>query len=169
MAVGFWLPVQIIQSTNSAANTLVWSMRNLGGTTITIQRIYLVHSFNGTAAATTSRYDIVRFRDATPTGGTALTVVKRDTASAASGVTDARFLDTGLTVASVTFDTAAAHVGGARQNGSASVFDLDLVHIRRDLATDEGIVLANNDGLGLRLGVAAVAGDSLTGFVQWLE
>src|SRR3990167_1796754 len=95
-AGGYLLPIRVRQTAATASGT-VWSMRALtAGKKVYVRRIVVNCMFDGTAAASTSQYNLLRFRTATPTAGTALTVVKRDTADPTSIVTDARFLDTGL-------------------------------------------------------------------------
>jgi len=162
--------VNIRQTAVTAANSTVWAMRNVAGPlTVYIRHIRLIVSFDGTAAATTTlRYDIERFDTATPTGGTAVTVVKKRSTYATSNVTDVRFLDTGLTTTSVAFGAAFHTIGLAASvtNGGMEQ-DLDFTTaLERYNAPFE---LASGEGLCIRLNVAAVVGLSLRGSVTWDE
>lgn len=170
MPLEYMLPVFVRHTTAAAANSLVWAMRNLGTRSLYLTRVSLVASFSGTAAASHSRAALLRFRSATPTGGTAMTVVKMNTADGASAVTDARFLDTGLTVTGVTFDTSFLDLSCQRQVSASGVYswsDADRLDGLR--ATRGKMIIAPNDGLGLRLVNAAVIGDCYAGGIAWVE
>lgn len=164
----YLLPVQVRQTATTAANATVFAMRNTSSAkTCFIKKIHLVAAFDGTAAASTSRYELCRFSAATPTAGTAITVIKKKSSYSASNVTDARFVDTGLTTTSVTFEMAFAFVAAQRQVSATSVYTIDF-NMGGDEAYDD-FTLAPGEGLCIRLGVTAVIGDSITGYVEWDE
>jgi hypothetical protein len=169
---GYNLPIAIRQTAASAADSVVWSMRNLGPgksrRAIAIRRISVNVMFDGVAAASQSQYKLCRFRDATPTIGTALTVVKQNTDDTDSIVTDARFLDTGLTVAGVTFDAAMQIMGAPRQVGACAQYVREWPGIMSGQGSG-ALIIKPDDGLCLRLGVAAVIGDGIQGFIEWDE
>jgi len=119
--------------------------------------LYLSAGFNGTAAASSSIYNLIRFRTATPTGGAALTPILLSGAGTV-GIGDARVDEAGLTVTSVTFDTPWAQVGHPRQHGAVPYYQHNVA-----------LELPTGDGLGIRLGALAVAGDSITGWVTFEE
>lgn len=162
------LPINIRQTAATAANATVWTMRNGGSKKVFIRRILLAMLFDGSAAAaTTLKYLLARFSAATPTGGTALTVVKMQTTFASSTLADARFLDTGLTTTGVTFETEWATIGLPASVTSGSLF-WNMPFIGSNEAK-EPFVLNPNEGLAIRLQNAAVIGLGLTGSVHWDE
>lgn len=176
----YTLPVQVRQTAATAASTIVWSMRNLSVTprTIFIRRIFVNVMFDGTPAASQSSYQPIRFRGATPTGGNALTVFKNNfddsTAGAASVVTDARFVDTGLTIAGVTFDGASAvpsaSFGCQRANATSQQYVMDWPgYDAVGFNGREPFRIKSQDGLAFMLGNTAVIGDGIQGWVEWDE
>lgn len=156
------LPISLRQSAATAANQVVWTMRNnsLSPKIVMIERINLAMSFDaGTPITRASlRYELVRFSGANPSGGTAITPILMDTNSPATLVTDARFLDTGLTTSGITFETAFASVGCPASDGATAAYTRDMP-----------IKLGAGEGLAIRLNVAAVVGQGLFGEVIWSE
>src|SRR3989304_1913436 len=74
-----------------AAGSLIWAMRYNGANILRVKSGSLQASFDGTAAATTQEYQIVRFSAANTTGGTAaIQPVVTDTAYFIPSV-DSRF------------------------------------------------------------------------------
>lgn len=156
-------PVNIRQTAATAANSTVWTMRNAAASTKTvyIERITLLMAFDTATPITRSlqRYDLVRFSAATPTAGTAITVVSMDSSNAATGVTDVRFVDTGLTTTGVTFGAAFATIACPATDATTTQFSRDGIALK----------LAPGEGFCIRLTVAAVAGQSVAGEVVWSE
>lgn len=156
-------PVNIRQTAATAANATVWAMRNAAASTknVVIERIYLMMSFDTATPIGRAllRYDIERFTTATPTAGSAITVVLMDSQQAATQVTDVRFIDTGLTTTSVVFGTPIATIGCPATDATSN-------HYCRE---NVGIRLAPGEGLAIRLNVVAVAGQGLTGEIVWSE
>lgn len=152
------------QSAASAANVTVFSMRNAAASTKTvyIERMFFTMSFNATTPVgrTAQTYLIQRFSAATPTAGTALTAGQSDSDDPASQVTDIRFLDTGLTTTGVTFDTKNLGTIYCPSFGTVTT-----QYIRERSA----IKLKPGEGLCIRLGVAAVVGQELSGEIIWSE
>lgn len=157
------VPVNIRQSAATAANGTVWTMRNPANSTkvIFIEFINFLMGFDaGTPLGRSlQRYDLVRFTSATPSGGTAITVIAADSAASASAVTDVRFADTGLTTAGVTFGAAFCTISVPASDGATNYYKRDNVAFR----------LAAGEGLAIRLTVAAVVGQDLTGEIIWSE
>ena len=158
------LPVNVRQgSTGTAANSTIWSMRNdpTSTKTIVIEEVSLNMSFDmGTPLGRSlQRYDFIRFSAATPTSGTALTVVSTISTNPTSAVTDARFVDTGLTTTGITFGTAFLTVG-------VPATDSAVVNYQ---SSNTNIYLNPGEGLCIRLNNASVAGQSITGFISWSE
>lgn len=152
------------QTAASAANTTVFSMRNAAASTkvVFIEKMIFNMSFNATApvARTNLSYIMQRFNTATPTGGTVIVVGKMDADDAATSVTDVRFLNTGLTVAGVVFETGVQALIYSPNSGTAvSNYTDDAV----------GIKLKAGEGLAMLLGAAAIIGQEIGGVIVWSE
>lgn len=163
----YHLPISLGRFTaTTAADSLVWSMRNTHTTKkVKILEIVLCTGFDGTAAATSAQYNLVRFSAATPTGGSAITVVKASTSYNTSIVTDARQDPAAaLTVTSVVFETAMASISNPRQVSSTNNLKIKA----NDNVYDVLEILAG-EGLGIKIGVTAVVGDVISGYVRWME
>lgn len=156
------LPVSIRQSTGTAANNVVWTMQNAANSPkiVIIEQINLAMSFDaGTPLTRASlRYEFVRFNSATPTGGTSINPIMMDSNAPSTMVTDARFLDTGLTTSGISFENAFAFIGCPASDGSSSTYSRTMP-----------IKLGAGEGLAIRLNVAAVAGQGLFGEIIWSE
>jgi hypothetical protein len=158
-------PVGMRYTGTTAANSAVWAIRAGATKPLFIRRIVLFSGFDGTAAATSARHEIRRFRTATPSGGSAVVAVPKDIASGNSTAADIRQDTAGgaLTVTSVTFDDPIKCVGSCPRgvSGAVTVFNVDFssAPIRIDV----------NDGLCIRNSIVAVVGDSLAGFIEWEE
>lgn len=156
-------PINIRQSAASIAGTTVWSMRNNTSSTkvIFIESLQINMAFDVATPITRQllRYDFVRFSAATPTGGTTVTVVSDDSTAPSTQITDVRFLDTGLTTTGVTFGTANLTVGVPATDSAVVNYQTSNIPI----------FLAAGEGICLRLNVASLAGQSMTGFISWSE
>ena len=156
-------PVNIRQTAATAANATVWSMRNAVGSPVVIfiERIYLMMAFDSGTPITrsTQTYDLIRFSTATPTGGTAVTVTQMWSGDGSTNITDARFLDTGLTTTGAVFNAPFAIVGCPATDATTTVFQREGIPI----------CLGPGEGLCIRLHSAAVIGQSLIGEVVWSE
>lgn len=168
----YLLPINIRQSTAAGTGVTVWALRNTGTTTLSIRRIVLTMGFDGVAVASTmSRYELIRFYSATPSGGTALTPVKKRTTYPTSGV-DARLLDTGLTVTGVTFDAFPFYVISRPTSVTSVVTEGELNFMESGQTKFSPFELAVNEGLAIRLTTVAattIIGVSLTGMIEWDE
>ncbi len=157
---GYLLPVNIRQTAATVAPATVWTMRNLNDIAI-IRQIHLCVGFDPAAGAAVIDYRVGRFRGATPTGGTALVVQKAFSQAPASAVLDARFLDSGLTVAGVIFDQEIMECRG-EGNGAVARYDFVAPH-------HTPLSLDLNDGLCIRLMTTATIGQWIAGWVYWEE
>lgn len=168
----YTLPVAIRQTAATSAGELVWAATNTSAAVVVkVKGICLAVGFDGTGAATTSRYDLCRYRSTgnatgAPEGGTVLAEIsKRGDGGTTFSIGDSRYLDTGLDVAdavgppiwSTAFDTPLAYCGHPRRAGSIPFEWEELIEIKP------------GDGLGIRLGATAVIGDSLRGLVYFEE
>lgn len=163
---GYTLPLFIRQTSTNGG--VVWAMRNLGQKAIYVRRIMVNVLFDGTTTPSQSQYQLSRFRTATPTAGTAQTVIKRNTSSAASVVTDARFSDLGLTQGGMVIDTPMLSMGAPRTPGACAQYLYDWPAFLTD-TTREPMIVPALDGLCLVLGVVAVIGDGIQGLIEWDE
>jgi hypothetical protein len=143
----------------------VWAIRAGSTKPLYIRRIVLFSGFDGTAAATTARHEIRRFRTATPSGGSTVVAVPKEVASGNSTAADIRQDTAGgaLTVTSVTFDDPAMTIGSCPRGVSGAVCVLNLDTSSQPLKIDV------NDGLVIRNSIVAVVGDSIAGFIEWEE
>jgi hypothetical protein len=166
----YLLPLNIRQTAATAVGAVVWSMRNTGARTVYLRHLRLIMGFDGAAAAaSTPRYELVRFTAATPTAGNALTPIKKRNAYAGSSVGDARELNTGLTVTGVNFESPFLVIGRPiAVTGGITDMDVDFtVSGQSDYSMLE---LAGGEGLAIRIAsIATVIGISLTGMIEWDE
>jgi len=166
MGAGYAIAIPFMVGGTPAANSTLLAFRNLGTKKVRIRKILLNVSFNGTAAATTQSYELRRFTTATPTGGTAITVIKKRNSAVTSTVTDARFggtTQTALTVTGVVFESPWAAIGQQRQVGSSQSHEI----IFSD--PEDGFEIDVNEGFCIRNAVTGVAGDGLAGMIEWEE
>lgn len=164
MAIGYYsLPINIRQSAATGSGATVFAMRNSATSTITvfIERITLLNGFDAGTPLTrsTQKYDLVRFSTATPTGGTTLSVQQTYSGDVSSQVTDARFLDTGLTTTGVIFNPAFATIGCPASDGATNNYVRETIPV----------MLGIGEGFCIKLNGAAVIGQSLTGEIVWGE
>lgn len=160
----YMAPINIRFTGTTAAGSTVWALRASAGATIFIRRIVLFTSFDGTAAASTSRQEVRRFSGATPTGGTAITAIPKDEDDGASTVADIRqdLAGGALTVAGVSFQDPMLTSSCPRgTTGSISVLNLDFAAAPIKIDPSDGICIQNN--------VIAVIGDAIAGFIEWEE
>lgn len=156
------LPVSVRQSATTSSGSTVWAMRNAAASVkiVTIEQIKLRCTFDAGTPLTrkTLTYEIKRFSTATPSGGTALTPILLDTLGASTAVTDARVLDTGLTMTSVVLETASDVIACPAVEG-ASVEFLNNMPFK----------LGAGEGLAITLGSNALVGQGVSGNIVWAE
>jgi hypothetical protein len=156
------LPVNLRQSAATTAGTVVWAMRNNSASPkiVMVEEISMIMSFDaGTPITRQSlRYEFVRFNSATPTGGNQITPTMMDSSAPSTMITDARYLDTGLTVSGVVFENAFASVGCPASDGASVTYQ-----------RHKPIKLAAGEGLAIRLTNNAATGQGLFGEIIWSE
>lgn len=169
----YMLPLYWRHTAATGAGATVFAMRNtVGALTAKLRRIVLTMGFDGTAVAATSmRYTLMRFNTATPTIGTALTVVKKRSSYPASNIGDARFKAdavAGLTVTSVVFETPfAALVLPVPTTGFNVQLAINFIQPGQSFSPFE---LASGEGLAIQVDTtAAIIGLSGSGFIEWDE
>lgn len=154
------LPVNVRQTAATASGATVWAMRNGSTASVYIERMSLGLSFDGTSASgTTSRYDLIRFSAATPSGGTALSVAQMYSGDVGTQVASASFLDTGLTTTGVVFNAPWAEIGCPAIAGSATKFE----------RYGTPLVLGPNEGFCIRTSTTTAIGMAIIGEVVWSE
>lgn len=148
--------------TTLTLGTVYFSMRNNGSTKALIKKLLSALTFAGTAAASRSVYEVVRFSGANMTGGTSVAAVKGSSVDDANSiVTDIRFAPAGLTTAGVTFEAnPIAVISHANQLTADVVANMEF---------DEELELAPGEGLAIRASTAVVAGSALQGLLSWAE
>ena len=163
----YFAPVNIRQTGTTAAATTVWYLNAAGSLSLYIRRIVLGVHFDGTAAAALQRYDVMRYGTAVCSAGTAITVVLKSSGGAATTAT-AGFADTGVTTTNVAFETALTTMGvPISVTGKSAIYKYDFTTPGQKYGE---LVIANGKGLAIQLStVAAVVGQSVTGYVEWDE
>jgi hypothetical protein len=162
--------VLIRQSTTTSADAIVWSLFNADASKkCRIRSIRLQVVFDGTTASTTTRaYYLQRTATAAPSSGTTITPSLKRTGDAAS-VADVRFVDTGLTVGSMTkvyspFCKIALPISAT---GLVQYFPIPLYVMAERLISP--IELLQNEGIGIFLNENTTAGFGICGTVEWDE
>lgn len=179
-----------VQPTTLSTGTTYWTMRNtasgggksvyLRGASLTLSEFFTNTSTVASIAGGRSLFDLVRFSAATPTAGTALTVMKRRSADGtASVVTDVRFAPGGLTTTSVSFEaspftylsitTQGVGFAPATNNNpsSASWFNQPLDFTG---GGEEGrVILGPGEGLAIRANGTILANTAILGTIWWDE
>lgn len=175
----FMAPIHCVPSGTLSNGQTYWSMRNTGTKTVFLRGMTLNLSFataSATVTATRSHYEFCRFATATPTAGTAVTVVKRRNSDPATSVGDVRFLATGLTTTGATFETASLIVAINNVNASTTVVGGHICVTQQIDLTNGGeegrIVLAPGEGFCIRAnstwGLPSV-GSAIIGSIWWDE
>ena|SRR5262252_6783701 len=168
-------PVVVKQSTAAVAGQIVWGLYNSSATkTVSITSLDFWMYFDGTAAATLMKYEMVKYTGVTSFSGGAVVVPmhKRSTLSGAV-VSVARVLDTGLTQGGGTAQGAVQLGAQGRVTQTTTNFNVNrynpMVGDERGVLNGMSIELAQNELLALRQVVVSVIGDNLVGFVEVTE
>ncbi len=156
------LPINIKHTGTVALDSTIFSMINNTDSLkiIMIERINLQMCFSAATPLirTDLIYELVRFNTATPTGGTSISPVLMDSNALTSAITDARYSNTGLTVTGVVFETPFSYIGCPTSDGASTTYFRDIP-----------IKLAAGEGLAIKLTLASVAGQGLSGEIIWSE
>jgi hypothetical protein len=167
--------INIRQSAAQGANTTVWGLYNSSSSKIVyIQSINLQLFFDGTAVATNMKYALMKMTGITTfSGGTIVTPSHKITSLSGAQVSQARFLDTGLTTTGGTAQAAFWNGAQGRVTQTTTVFDSTLFSIPTGSASGQlvgtNIQLAQNEALILQNLVTGVIGDNVLGSVEFLE
>lgn len=164
------IPAQQLTVALAAAST-IWCIHAGNALTMRIKRLTLVAGFAGTAAATASEFQLIRWSAASGTNmttGTVIAATKKSSPMATSTIADARFnYAAALGVVGVTFDADPFYEIGVQRQVSATVaVDTSSASVEQYQSV---IALAPNEGIAIRLGQAAVIGDMIGGMIEWTE
>jgi len=148
-------------------NSVLFIMKNGTARVLYINRIYTILSFDGTAAASTGRVRFSLLTAGTYTGGSSSTIRPLDADYPASTVQDpAVDMSSGVTVSGSANEDPWFYASWPRgASGSVAVFDWSA---RSNRKVDH-IKIAFGEGLIMQLDATAVAGDHISGFIQWSE
>jgi hypothetical protein len=162
----YMTPISMRHVAADVAGNIVFAIRNGGTRLLVVRRILIVASFDGTAAATHSEYQLAEFTGITAdAGGVAQTPAKKRGSWPASTVTSVRGGGL-LTLTGAVLGRTFAAFGAPRNTaGSTSHFLLD--ESNPDPYGGIEIDAGAGNALGIRLNQAANIGDTLRGWIEW--
>ena len=167
-------PVNVRQSATTGAGAIVWGLYNPNASRVVVaESMQFQMFFDGTAAATLMKYELVKYTGVTSfSGGSVVTPMHRRSGLAASLVGVARVLDTGLTQGAGTAQSPIplGAMGRVTQTTTnfQSVWSMPLL-AAAELANAQSIELATNELLAIRQTVISVIGDNIVGYVESTE
>lgn len=163
----YMTPISFRHTAADAAASIIFAIRNSASKLLVIRRVLINVSFDGTAAATTSEYQLVSYNSiSADSGATAQTPGKKRSAWPASSVTSVR--GGGLvTLTGGAVDQTFATFGVQRQVSASSQFVLDFSSPNPygGIEIDASAAAA----IGIRLNAIAVIGDAVRGWIEWEE
>jgi hypothetical protein len=168
-------PVNVRQSAATAAAAIVWGLYNASATKIVyVRAIQLQMFFDGTAAATLMKYELVKYTGVTAfSGGAGVTPMHKRTSLSAALVAAARVLDTGLTATSGAAQSPVQIGAMGRVTMTATNFQsyvtMPLSQNERGTLSALAIELAQNELLAIRQSATSVIGDNIVGYVETAE
>lgn len=161
--------VSVRQSAATSAGAIVWGLHNPSASKIVSVRSALLQMFfDGTAAATLMKYELVKYTGVTAfSAGAVVTPMYKRSALSADVAAVARVLDTGLTA---TNGAAQAIVPiGAMGRVTQTTTNFQSVWPALDKELGLAIELAQNELLAIRQTVTSVIGDNVLGYVEAVE
>ena len=168
-------PVVVRQSAATAAGAVVWALWNsTGGKLVTVTSLDLWMYFDGTAAATLMKYEMVKYTGVTGfANGAIVTPLHKRSSLSGALVSAARVLDTGVTLSGGTAQSPIQLGAQGRVTQTTTAFATNrynpLVADERGVLNGMAIELATGEALALRQVVASVIGDNLVGYVEVTE
>ena len=169
-------PVTVRQSAASAAAVVAWALWNPTGSVkiVHVRSIQLQMFFDGTAAATLMKYELIKYTGVTAlTGAVAVSALHKRTSLSGAKVSSAGVLDTGITMTG-----GAAQVGipiGAQGRVTQTATNFQSTLLGPLSANERGTInamaieLAAQEALAIRLLATAVIGDNIVGLVEIAE
>jgi hypothetical protein len=167
--------VNVRQSAATAAGAIVWGLYNSSGAkTIYIRSVSLQMYFDGTAAATLMKYEIVKYTGVTAfSAGSVVTAMHKRTSLSGAVVGVARVLDTGLTATSGTAQAVVPLGAMGRVTQTVTnfqgVWTMPLASNERGTLNAMSIELGQNELLAIRQSATSVVGDNIVGYVESAE
>jgi hypothetical protein len=168
--------VTVRQSTAASAGVIVWGLNNPTGSgkTVLVRSSAFQMYFDGTAAATLMKYEMVKYTGVTAfSGGSAVTAMHKRTSLAGAVAAVARVLDTGLTATSGTAQAIVplGAMGRVTQTTTnfQSTWTMPLAPNERGTLNAMAIELAPGELLAIRPTVTCVIGDNIVGYIETAE
>lgn len=166
-------PVNVRQTAATGAGAIVWGLHNPSTTkTVAVRAMQLQQFFDGTAAATLMKYEIVKYTGVTAfSAGTAVTPLYKRTGLSGAIVGVSRVLDTGLTATGGAAQAVVPLLAMGRVTQTTTNFQSALVlpMPAHDYLNASMIELANNELLAIRQSATSVIGDNIVGYVEAVE
>lgn len=161
--------IEVRQSAATGAPVVVWALHNPDPTKIIfVQSIQVRCFFDGTAAATLMKYEIIKATGVTVfSGGVLVTPLKKKTSQTPLGVV--RLLDTGLTTTGIANVQVLGNLVQGRVTQTTTNFSSSQELFDFWALQKGAIQLAQNEILGIRQTVTSVVGDNIIGTVDWNE
>lgn len=167
--------VNVRQSAATASGVIVFGIHNPSSTkTVYIRGMQLQMFFDGTAAATDMKYEIVKYTGVTTfSAGSVVTALHKRTSLAAAVVSVARVLDTGLTATGGTAQAVVPLGAMGRVTQTATNFQsyttMPMSQNERGTLSALAIELAQNELLAIRQSATSVVGDNIVGYIEIAE
>lgn len=161
-------PINMGQFGTPAAGSFVWALKNGFHSVLEIRRILGNVGYAGVAGATTQTYQFVKFRGINPTGGTLVQPVRKRSTDNASRVFEVRQAITALTTTGIIIDDNPFFSMSYPRQPAGPSFSSQMEFTISRQEYDQ-IQIGPNEGIGIRLLVAGIAGDSINGCVIWDE
>jgi hypothetical protein len=161
-------PINMGRLATPAAGSFIWAIRNGPASRMQIRRILGNVGFDGIVGATTQTYQFVKFSAATPSGGTLRDAIRKRTSDPFSRILDFRQGTAALTITGVVIDAGPFFgISYPRQlAGPSFSSQMEFTISRQDF---DQIEIGPMEGLAIRVLVAGIAGDSISGCVSWDE
>jgi hypothetical protein len=161
--------VSVRQSAATAATAVVWGLHNPSATVnLYVQKIDLRCFFDGTAAATLMKYEIIKATSVSAfSAGSTVTAVKKRTSLTTIAVP--RVLDTGLTTTGIANIQVLGNLVMGRVTQTATNYQQANLLFDFTSVVSAPIQLVQNEILAIRQTVTSVVGDNIVGSVEWIE
>lgn len=153
-------------TSDPGTNSILFIMKNGSTRVLYIGRVYVIFSFDGTAAASTGRVRFSRLTLGTYTSSAGNSVQPLDAAYPASTVQDPATDYGGVSVSGASIENPWFYASCPRgTSGSVAIFDWTARSNRKH----DHIKIAASHGIVMELDANAVAGDHIAGLIQWYE
>lgn len=161
--------INVRQSAATGATAVVWGIHNPSSTkTVLVRKLWLNCFFDGTAAATLMKYEVLKATGVTAfSGGTVVTPLSKITSQ--SQASSVRLLDTGLTTTGATFGGAATNIAMGRVTQTTTNFQANQQLMDWTSLQAVDVKLVQNELLCIRQTVTSVIGDNIVGYCEFSE